>query len=182
MRRPSPALVVACLALLVALGGTSYATVLNVPRNSVGTLELKRNAVKPSKLAPNAVRTTHVLNGSLLAADFKPGQLPTGPKGDKGDKGEPGPSGVSGHEVITSATVSVPVGNGDYYSGRTVTAQCSGGKRAVGGGYFVGTINSDVVVSHSRPTAAMTGWEVYVYNGTASARNAQAYAICVSVS
>jgi len=62
---------VACIALLVALGGTSYATVLNVPRNSVGTPQLKRNAVKPAKLAPNAVRAAHVLNGSLLAADFK---------------------------------------------------------------------------------------------------------------
>ena len=84
MRRPSPAFVLACVALLVALGGTSYATVLNVPRNSVGTPQLKRNAVKPAKLAPNAVRTAHVLNGSLLATDFKPGQLPQGPKGERG--------------------------------------------------------------------------------------------------
>jgi len=36
MHRPSPALVVACLALLVALGGTSYATVLNVPGTASG--------------------------------------------------------------------------------------------------------------------------------------------------
>lgn len=102
MRRLSPALVIACIALLVALGGTSYATVLNVPRNSVGTPQLKRNAVKPAKLAPNAVRTAHVLNGSLLAADFKPGQIPQGPKGDKGDKGEKGDNGIS--RVFTNRT------------------------------------------------------------------------------
>ena len=62
MRRPSPALVVACIALGVALGGTSYATVLNVPKSSVGTPELKRNAVKAAKIAPNAVRAAHVLD------------------------------------------------------------------------------------------------------------------------
>ena len=83
-RRPSPALVVACLALLVALGGTSYATVLQVPRASVGTPQLKRNAVTPAKIAPNAVRTGHVLNGSLLVADFKAGQIPQGTEGRQG--------------------------------------------------------------------------------------------------
>jgi hypothetical protein len=93
VRRPSPALVIACLALLVALTGTSYATVLNVPKNSVGTPQLKRNAVKPAKLAPNAVRTAHVLNGSLLAADFRTGQIPQGAKGDTGPAGPPGTSG-----------------------------------------------------------------------------------------
>ena len=74
--RPSPALVVASLALLVALSGTSYATVLNVPRNSVGTLQLQRNAVKAAKIAPNAIRTGHVLDGTLLVGDFKSGQIP----------------------------------------------------------------------------------------------------------
>jgi len=99
MRRPSPALVVACVALGVALGGTSYATVLNVPKSSVGTPQIKRNAVKARQLAPNAVRSAHVLNGSLLAADFKAGQIPQGPKGDKGDKGD---NGIS--RVLTNRT------------------------------------------------------------------------------
>ena len=96
LRRPSPALVVACIALLVALGGTSYATVVSVPRNSVGTPELKRNAVTSAKLAPNAVQTAHVRTGTLLAEDFRAGQIPAGPKGDKGDKGEKGDAGPPG--------------------------------------------------------------------------------------
>jgi hypothetical protein len=96
LRRPSPALVVACVALLVALGGTGYATGLTVPRNSVGAPHLKRNAVTSAKLAPNAVQTAHVRDGTLLAEDFKPGQLPRGPKGDKGDKGDRGDTGPPG--------------------------------------------------------------------------------------
>ena len=42
--RPSPAMVVACLALGIALAGTSYAAI-KLPANSVGAKQLKRNAV-----------------------------------------------------------------------------------------------------------------------------------------
>ena len=49
-RRPSPGLVVACIALGVALGGTGYATVLQVPKNSVGTPQLKNSAVTSAKV------------------------------------------------------------------------------------------------------------------------------------
>jgi len=100
--RPSPALVVASLALLVALSGTSIAAVSQlVPRNSVGTAQLQRNAVTPRKIAPNAVRTAHVLNGSLLAADFKTGQIPAGPQGAQGPPGPAGPQGPAGAPATT---------------------------------------------------------------------------------
>ena len=73
--RPSPSMVIACLALLVALSGVGVAaTKLAVPRNSVGTLQLRTNAVISSK----------VKNGSLLRADFKSGQIPAGPAGPAG--------------------------------------------------------------------------------------------------
>jgi hypothetical protein len=79
-----------------------------VPRNSVGTPQLKRNAVNARKLAPNAVRSAHVLDSSLFAADFRPGQLPQGSKGDKGDKGdrgEPGPTeGVAAVDAAPGPT------------------------------------------------------------------------------
>ena len=61
-------MVVASIALLVALGGTSIAAVGNVPLFSVGTPQLKANAVISAK----------VKNRSLLAVDFKQGQLPRG--------------------------------------------------------------------------------------------------------
>jgi hypothetical protein len=81
-RRPSPALVVAGLALAVALGGTSYAAV-SLPANSVGTQQLKNNAVVASK----------VKRGSLQAYNFAPHSLP---KGDRGAVGLPGPKGDKG--------------------------------------------------------------------------------------
>ena len=83
--RPSPALVVACIALAVALGGTSYAAI-TLPRNSVGAHQLRKDAVNSTK----------VKNGSLLAADFKTGQLPSGPQGPPGQQGAQGIQGAPG--------------------------------------------------------------------------------------
>ena len=59
-RRPSPAMVVASIALLAALGGTSVAAVANVPDNSVGTAKIKNNAVTASKIAGNAVNSAKI--------------------------------------------------------------------------------------------------------------------------
>ncbi|MET0938217.1 MAG: collagen-like protein [Gaiellaceae bacterium] len=84
--RPSSAMVVASIALLVALSGTSIAAVANVPLLSVGTPQLKSNAVISAK----------VKNRSLLAVDFKQGQLPRGPRGAQGPAGPSGPSGPQG--------------------------------------------------------------------------------------
>ena len=67
IKAPSPAMVVASVALFVALGGSAYA----IGRNSVGTPQLKSNAVISSK----------VRDGSLKANDFGKGQLPTGSSG-----------------------------------------------------------------------------------------------------
>src|SRR3954451_2975860 len=83
--RPSPALVVACLALAVALGGTSYAAVA-LPAGSVGTKQLQNGAVIEPK----------VRDHSLLARDFARGQLPQGPQGIPGPPGSAGPSGTQG--------------------------------------------------------------------------------------
>lgn len=87
-RRPSASLVVATVALLVALGGAGYA-VVSLPRNSVGTPQLKNSAVNSAK----------VRDRSLLARDFKAGQLPrgyTGPAGPAGPVGATGPTGPTG--------------------------------------------------------------------------------------
>ncbi len=79
---------VAYVALFVALGGTSAYAAGALQKNSVGAKQLKRNAVTTKK----------VKDGSLLAADFAPGQLPAGQRGQAGPQGERGPQGEQGKE------------------------------------------------------------------------------------
>jgi hypothetical protein len=184
LRRPSPALVVACIALLVALGGTGYATVLQVPRNSVGTLQLQRNAVKAAKVAPNAIRTGHVLNGVLLAEDFKSGQLPAGPRGEKGDKGDRGERGAD----ATTSIVIVRVEGNAALPGQVsqATATCPSGQRLIGGGtenISVSALKKPIL--NSFPTGpvggAPVGWFSQVLNDdTIGSTVAIARALCAS--
>jgi hypothetical protein len=67
LRGPSPAFVVSVVALVVALGGTSYAA-FSLPKNSVGTRQLKKNGVATSKIKNNAVTTSKIKNGSVTAS------------------------------------------------------------------------------------------------------------------
>jgi hypothetical protein len=88
---------VACLALLVALGGTSVAAVSQLlPRNSVGTAQLRDNAVARVKIRNNAVNSSKIANRSLLAIDFARGQIPAGPTGPAGPAGPAGAAGPQG--------------------------------------------------------------------------------------
>jgi hypothetical protein len=173
------------LALFVALGGTSYATVLNVPKASVGTPQLKRNAVKAAKIAPNAVRTGHVLDGSLLAADFRSGQIPQGPRGEKGEKGERGDAGATNVLVRTQN----PCPNGLPTNVHCVMRpMCEAGERAVGGGAgFTGNLG-DEEMQQSYPveadlTAAETGdtpvgWLSIIENKANSVQVPIAFVVC----
>jgi len=82
---PSPATVIATIALLVALAGTGYAATA-LPANSVGNRQLQNNAVTSSK----------VKDHSLLKVDFASGQLVAGPRGSVGPPGPPGAAGARG--------------------------------------------------------------------------------------
>ncbi|MBV9212869.1 MAG: hypothetical protein JOZ25_04390 [Actinobacteria bacterium] len=67
-------MVVACVALLVALGGSAYA-VTSLPKNSVGTKQLKKAAVTTPKLADHAVTASKVSANSLTGTQIKSSTL-----------------------------------------------------------------------------------------------------------
>ena len=191
VRRPSPALVVASLALGVALTGTSYATVLNVPdggvttakikNGAVTTPKLKNDAVTVDKVAANAVTAGQVKNGSLLKEDFKSGQLPAGPQGPPGPRGVPGPKGspgISGLQRVDSSTSS------SSSNSKAVVATCPSGKRVVGGGAQVtGSGANKVSINQSFPDSngdRRNGNAVEVV-ATGASWQLQAYALCATV-
>jgi hypothetical protein len=148
-RLPAPAMLVACIALIVAVGGVSYAAGV-LPKNSVGTAQLKKKAVTGGKLKENAVTGAKVKNGSLLAADFKPGQLPAGEQGPKGDPGPQGPKGDPGVPGANS------VGAGEIKDGSIGTAQFAHSIPAV-----KVTGPSDGAVATNTATPLMLGIERY---------------------
>ena len=73
-RTPSPSMVVACLALAVALSGAGYAAV-TLPRNSVGTPQLKRNAVVSTKIAAGGVGTSDLKANAVKGSKARPNTL-----------------------------------------------------------------------------------------------------------
>ena len=74
-RLPSPALVVAGLALVVALGGTTYAATA-LPKNSVGAKQLKSGSVSTVKLARGSVTSRQIKDHTIVAADIAKSAIP----------------------------------------------------------------------------------------------------------
>jgi hypothetical protein len=135
-------MVVACIALLVALTGTSFAAVNALAPNSVGPAQLRTGAVTNAKLRSNAVTSIKVANRSLLRSDFAPGQLsagPTGPQvppGPAGAAGPAGPAGTIGSITVRSSSVGIDGGTKENAQYNTGSAQvlCASGELAISGG------------------------------------------------
>jgi hypothetical protein len=110
--------VTATLALFVTLGGTGYAA-LSLPRDSVGSREIRPRSVRHSELGRNAVESDNVRNGSLGLSDLStdararlsgargptgaigPGG-PPGSAGMKGDRGAPGKDAATDWAVVNN--------------------------------------------------------------------------------
>jgi hypothetical protein len=164
-RMPSPAMVVALLALFVALGGSSYAA-LKLPKGSVGPKQLKKNAVTSSKVKP----------GSLLTSDFKASQRsalrgPQGAQGAQGAQGPQGPGGPEGPPAATEPQFLTGTTELDSTSPKQVQVECPAGKTAIAGGYGLGGELPNLVVRQDgHPGAGFTDrWSVHVYEVPASA-------------
>jgi hypothetical protein len=162
-------MVVACLALAISLSGAAFAVSMALPRNSVGTAQLKNNAVNSAK----------VKNASLRALDFAPGQIPQGPTGPAGPQGPQGKTGVSGLQMLSGT------GTSNSSSPKSQQQDCPSGKRAVGGGgVLVGSI-SNTFLWTSRPTDAGTGWIASgreTSGGNSGSWAVQTWVVCATVS
>ena len=113
-RRPSPAMVVALIALSVSLGGTGYAA-LTLPKNSIGPKQIKRNAVRSADIKNRGVRLADLHPAARRAGPQGPAGPqgvpgtagtpgPVGPQGEKGDTGETGPAGTAlAYAYVTSS-------------------------------------------------------------------------------
>ena len=174
--RPSPAMVVALLALFVALGGSSYAAI-TLKQNSVTSRNIANGQIKRVDIATDAINSSKVEMFSLTAKDFKPGQLPAGP---------PGPPGPKGDSGMRSLTVRSAIGEKD------VTAYCLPGERATGGGgtsldgYIIGTEPLSHPLSIYAPEGPPTGgftptaWSAHAEDGEGGPAEIIAWVVCAS--
>jgi hypothetical protein len=189
LRRPSPAMIVACLALLVALGGTSVAAVSQLARNSVGTPQLRNSAVTNVKVSNNAINSAKVRPRSLLRSDFAAGQLPAGPVGPQGPAGPAGAAGPAGPAGAISAVtvrtnfVNVPAGGAAYNSAR-VTRTCEGNERAISAGTSWGDDGADLELSTGEVEPQLNaqnqvvGFVAVGVNGSPDASNFSIHVLC----
>ena len=88
IRRPSPSMAVAVMALVVASTGTSYATGLigsaDIRNDSVQSRDIKDRTIQGKDVKTGTIGAKQVKDGSLRARDFKEGQLPAGAQGPAG--------------------------------------------------------------------------------------------------
>ena len=70
-RLPSPALVIACVALFVSLGGVSY----GLATGSIDSREIKNNTVRSKDVRNNNLRSKDVRNNTLRTFDIRNNQV-----------------------------------------------------------------------------------------------------------
>ena len=86
-RLPSPAMIVASVALFVALGGTSYAVATGsidsreIKNGTIVEKDVKKSGLEGSDIKDGALAARDVKAGSLTADRFAGGQLPRRPAG-----------------------------------------------------------------------------------------------------
>lgn len=175
--RPSPAMIVALVALFVAMTGVSYAAL--IAPNSVGPKQLKKDSVRSPK----------VKDHSLRAVDFAEGQLPAGPQGPKGEQGAPG---VVGTVIVRRTDVALPAGPGVNEPGALTSAftGCAAGEKIIGGSVNVSNAAA-AEVRISRPATdnvepggipedgqSFSFWKGTARTTTNAAGTARVFALC----
>jgi hypothetical protein len=189
---------VAYLALFVALGGSAYAAT-NLPRNSVGSSQIRngavtvakirRHAVMAAALASNSVGSDAVQSGAVTGAKIAPHSL-------TGSVFAPGtiPAAAATPKLqttIASVVYGPPAGYGPPPTvGQTemVQASCPTGEEVVGGGFQVPSdAQSAVTVTASMPLTAPGGSTAYSWGVTYTVDQAggpldvSPYAVCAAL-
>jgi hypothetical protein len=154
IRRPGPAMTVACAALFFSLTGWGVAAKV--------------------ALAPDSVGTRQIVNGSVRLADLHPTAVLQlkGQRGDQGPAGSQGPAGGFNPAKITYQTASTTSVAPNALGVSAI--ECPTGSVPVGGGGLS---------SRGRLTASVrvgNGWVINVLNDTQTTLNISALAVCAS--
>ncbi len=191
--RPSPAILISCLALFLALTGSAFA--VGIAKNSVRsaqivngtvrTVDLHNAAVTTPKIAPaavgseqlaeDAVSSPKVADGSLTGADIADGSLTGADIADASLSGaDIAPNAIRATQLgtVTERNNSTAIKAGQVGS---VTVNCEPGEQIVSGGGQPSVFG--VEMTTTRPSN--NGWLYQAKNNTGSDQTITAYALCL---
>ena len=202
--RPSPALVIACIALFAALTGSAIAA--GVGKNTVRspqivdgtirTVDLRDNAVAAGKIAPDAVDTTEIAENGVESSDVAPETLTSADLGaasvtssEVADQSltanDLGPDSVGSSELQAGSVRASDLGGIIQASNavtikagtnEAVTALCPAGTTVISGGGLPGLYAVYLVGSVRNGN----GWQAYAHSTSGSDTTLTAYAYCLS--
>jgi hypothetical protein len=202
--RPSPALILSCVALFMALSGSALA--VGIAKNSVrsaqivdGTVrtvdlheaavdatKIAPNAVGPTQIAENAVSSSKVAPDSLTAQDLAPAAVTSSEVADQSlTDSDLGPNSVGSSELGTGAVRAEDLG-GIISASNSVTikgggnasadVQCPAGTDVISGGVRGGFYQ----VATSGSYRSGNGWHVDARSSATGDTDLTVYAYCLS--
>jgi hypothetical protein len=202
--RPSPALIIACIALFAALTGSAIAA--GVGKNTVRspqivdgtirTVDLRDNAVAAGKIAPDAVDTTEIAENGVDSSDVAPETLTAGDLGTASvtssevadqslSANDLGPDSVGSSELQAGSVRASELGGIITVTNQiaikagdnaTVTANCPAGTTVISGG----GLPANYTVSLVGSVRSGNGWQAYARSYSANDSTLTAYAYCLS--
>jgi hypothetical protein len=192
--RPSPALVISCLALFLALTGSAFAVgiaknsvrsaqivdgsvrALDLRDNAVNAPKIAVNAVGSEEIAENAVASPEVVQDSLTNQDLGAASVASSEVADQTlSASDLGPDSVAASELgtVTVRTNSATVAKD---ANGSVSVACAAGEQVLSGGGQPSHFGTEM--ASSRPTG--NGWLYQAQNKTGGGVTITAFALCLS--
>lgn len=192
--RPSPALVISCVALFLALTGSALAVGIaknsvrsaQIVDGSVRTVDLRDNAVNAAKIAPDSVGSEEIAENAVASPEVAPDSLTNQDLGDASvasaevadqslTAADLGPDSVTAGELagVTLRSNSVKVAKG---ANGGVSVDCAAGEQVLSGGGQPGHFGTEM--TSSRPSG--NGWLYQAVNNTAGEDTITVFALCLA--
>jgi hypothetical protein len=202
--RPSPALVIACIALFAALTGSAIAA--GVGKNTVRspqivdgtirTVDIRDNAVAAGKIAPDAVDTTEIAENGVESADVAPDTLTAGDlaaasvtSSEVADQSltanDLGPDSVGSSELQAGSVRASELGTIIQVSNDTaiasganasVSVQCPAGTTVISGGNTA----TDYRVALTGALRSGNGWLAHAHSYAPNNQTLTVFAYCLT--
>jgi hypothetical protein len=117
LRRPSPALVISCIALTVACTGTAFAATI-----ITSSSEIKNGVVTGGDLKNGTIQAADIKDGTITVNKFKTAPAAGGPSTAYQVFRKAGPEGQPANVNVAVATLNVPAGAYSFSASTIMTA------------------------------------------------------------